>query len=203
MRETSNTALVPYTAEQMFALVEDFESYPLFVPWVTSTRLLERGSDVVVGQLEMHRGPLHETFTTRTAFMRPREITLSLIEGPFKTFEGRWSFTPLGDSGSKVGLAMRFEFANARTRRVALAHLREELRRTRRCVRYARPLVVWRALMQADSAVTRSVFNEAGHQRCDDEQERPAQVQFQCCFNRPREPRSILAHIADRARGGD
>ena len=113
MRETSNTALVPYTAEQMFALVEDFESYPQFVPWVTSTRLLERGSDFVVGQLEMHRGPLHETFTTRTVFIRPREITLSLIEGPFKTFEGRWSFIPLGDRGSKVGLAMRFEFANA------------------------------------------------------------------------------------------
>jgi len=113
MRETSNTALVPYTVEQMFALVEDFESYPEFVPWVTSTRLLERGSDVVVGQLEMRRGPLREKFTTRTALIRPREITLTLIEGPFKTFEGRWSFVPLGDRGSKVGFSMRFEFANA------------------------------------------------------------------------------------------
>ena len=112
MRETTKTALVPYTVQQMFALVEDFERYPQFVPWVKSARLLERSPDEVVGELEMHRGPLRETFTTRTAFIRPREITLALIEGPFRTFEGRWTFQPLGDRGSKVGLCVRFEFAN-------------------------------------------------------------------------------------------
>ena len=112
MRETTKTALVPYTVEQMFALVEDFERYKEFVPWVTSSRLIERGADVVVGRLEMHLGPLRETFATRTVLIRPREITLALVEGPFKTFEGRWTFDPLGDRGSKVSLFARFEFAN-------------------------------------------------------------------------------------------
>ena len=112
MRETTQTSLVPYTVEQMFALVEDFESYPQFVPWVVSTRILERGVDMVVGQLEMKRGVLRETFATRTCFFRPREITLSLVEGPFKTFEGRWTFEPVGNLGSKVSLFARFEFAN-------------------------------------------------------------------------------------------
>jgi ribosome-associated toxin RatA of RatAB toxin-antitoxin module len=112
MRETMKTALVPYTVEQMFALVEDFEGYAQFVPWVTSSRILERGTDVLVGRLEMHRGPVRETFATRTVLMRPREITLELVEGPFQTFEGRWTFEPLGDRGSKVALFVRFEFAN-------------------------------------------------------------------------------------------
>ena len=66
----------------------------------------------MVGRLEMRRGPLRETFSTRTVLIRPREITLSLVEGPFKTFEGRWTFKPLGDRGSKVSLFARFEFAN-------------------------------------------------------------------------------------------
>jgi ribosome-associated toxin RatA of RatAB toxin-antitoxin module len=113
VRETIQSALVPFTVEQMFALVEDFESYPQFVPWVKSTRIVERGPDMVVGRLEMHLGVMRETFATRTVFDRPREITLELIEGPFKTFEGRWTFAPVGDLGSKVGLAVRFEFANA------------------------------------------------------------------------------------------
>jgi len=112
MRETLNTALVPYTVEQMFALVEDFERYPQFVPWVASTRILERGRDEVVGWLEMHRGPLRESFTTRTSFDRPGKITLALIEGPFSTFEGQWSFKPIGDRGSKVEFLVHFEFAN-------------------------------------------------------------------------------------------
>ncbi len=71
MQETMQSALVPYTVEQMFSLVEDFERYPEFVPWVTSTRLLERGLHEVVGQLEMHRGLMRETFTTRTVFAPP------------------------------------------------------------------------------------------------------------------------------------
>jgi ribosome-associated toxin RatA of RatAB toxin-antitoxin module len=112
MRETTKSALVPFTVEQMFALVEDFEHYSEFLPWVTSSHLIERGPDVVVGRLEMRRGPLHEAFATRTVLIRPREITLSLVEGPFKTFEGRWTFKPLGDRGSKVSLFARFEFAN-------------------------------------------------------------------------------------------
>lgn len=112
MRETTNTALVPYTVDQMFALVEDFERYSQFVPWVTSSLLIERDADVVVGRLEMCRGILRETFATRTVLNRPREITLSLVEGPFKAFEGRWTFQPIGDLGSKVSLFARFEFSN-------------------------------------------------------------------------------------------
>ena len=127
MRETTNTALVPYTVEQMFALVEDFERYPQFVPWVTSTRLLERGPDVVVGQLEMHRGILRETFATRTVLIRPREITLSLIEGPFKTFEGRWTFEPIGDQRQQGRSFRAFRIREPRARRVAVAHFQEEL----------------------------------------------------------------------------
>lgn len=112
MRETKRTALVPYTAEQMFALVEDFERYPQFVPWVASTRLLDRDGDVLVGQLEMRRGPLRETFTTRNVLRPPHEMTLTLVEGPFKTFQGSWTFEPLGGRGCKVSFAMRFEFAH-------------------------------------------------------------------------------------------
>ena len=34
MREVNRSALVPYTPAQMFALVEDIERYPRFLPWV-------------------------------------------------------------------------------------------------------------------------------------------------------------------------
>lgn len=112
MRETMRNALVPYTAEQMFALVEDFERYPQFVPWVVSARLVERGADVLVGRLEMHREPLRETFTAQAVLARPHQITLRLLEGSFRTFEGRWTFEPLGERGCKVSLVVRFEFMN-------------------------------------------------------------------------------------------
>lgn len=113
MREVTRSALVPYTAEQMFALVEDIERYPEFVPWISSAQKLESTGDQVTGRLEMHRAGVRETFTTRNWLKRPTEMLMTLVDGPFKTFEGRWSFTSLGDKGVKVGLTIRFEFANA------------------------------------------------------------------------------------------
>ncbi|HEX7114934.1 MAG TPA: type II toxin-antitoxin system RatA family toxin, partial [Steroidobacter sp.] len=112
MREVKTSALVPFTAGQMFALVEDIASYPQFVPWVSSAQVLEKGPHEVVGRLEMHRSGVRETFTTRNVLRPPREITLTLVDGPFKTLEGRWMFDPIGERGTRVSLAIRFEFAN-------------------------------------------------------------------------------------------
>jgi ribosome-associated toxin RatA of RatAB toxin-antitoxin module len=113
MREVSRSALVPYTPEQMFALVEDVESYPQFLPWVSAAELIERSPQQVVGRLHMHRGGMRETVTTRNVLTPPREITLNLVAGPFKTLEGRWSFEPIGARGTNVGLTIRFELANS------------------------------------------------------------------------------------------
>ena len=113
MKEVKRSALVPYTPEQMFALVEDIESYPQFLPWVSGAQLLERGPREVVGRLEMHRAGMREVVTTRNVLTAPREITLGLVAGPFKTFDGRWTFEPIGvDRGTRVDLSIRFEFAN-------------------------------------------------------------------------------------------
>lgn len=114
MREVKRSALVSYTAEQMFALVEDIERYPQFLPWVAAAQLLERTPQEVVGRLEMHRAGMREIVTTRNVLTPPREITLALVAGPFKTLEGRWTFEPIGeDRGTRVSLSIRFEFANS------------------------------------------------------------------------------------------
>jgi ribosome-associated toxin RatA of RatAB toxin-antitoxin module len=112
MREVNRSALVPYTAEQMFALVDDIERYPDFVPWVVAAQVIERTPETVVGRLEMQRSGVREKFTTRNVLKRPNEITLTLVEGPFRTLEGRWQFEPIGERGVKVSLSIRFEFAN-------------------------------------------------------------------------------------------
>lgn len=115
MREITRTALVPYTPQQMYALVEDIERYPQFVPWISRAQVLERGPDFLVGRLEMQRAGLHERFTTRNSLQPPERIVLDLVDGPFNTLQGLWSFVPILDRGTKISLEMRFEFAHALT----------------------------------------------------------------------------------------
>lgn len=113
MREVTKTALVPYTPQQMFVLVADFEHYPQFVPWVERSDVLERGADYVVGRLTMHRSGIRESFVTRNLMHAPDQIEMRLVEGPFKTLDGLWTFEDLAGRGTKVGLRMRFAFSNA------------------------------------------------------------------------------------------
>jgi len=112
MRTVERSALVPYSPEQMFALVQDIERYPEFVPWVTRATVLERSATEVVGRIEMERAGLRETFTTRNLLYPPHRMELKLMEGPFKTLDGQWGFEPIADRGTKIALLMRFEFAN-------------------------------------------------------------------------------------------
>jgi ribosome-associated toxin RatA of RatAB toxin-antitoxin module len=96
----------------MFDLVIDVERYPLFLPWVTAAELHQRSDHDLLASMEMSRGGVRERFTTRNEFDRPAYMTMQLVEGPFRLLAGRWTFTPIGDAGTRVELEMRFEFAN-------------------------------------------------------------------------------------------
>lgn len=122
MPHIMRSALVPHSAERMFALVNDVERYVEFLPWCSAARLCEESEEVIVAELELSRGGLRQRFTTRNALAPPERMTLELVEGPFDWFAGEWRFTALGDEACKVELEMDFEYSG-RFARTALAPL--------------------------------------------------------------------------------
>ena len=114
MREIQRSALVPYTPAQMFALVDDFERYPEFLPWVSAASIIERTETERVGRLEMARAGLREQVTTRNVVTPPGRMEMRLLDGPFRILEGVWTFDAVGEAeaprGTRVGLVFRFEF---------------------------------------------------------------------------------------------
>jgi ribosome-associated toxin RatA of RatAB toxin-antitoxin module len=107
------SALVKFSAQQMFDLVDDIESYPKFLPWCSGSRVLKREDDVVDGQIEIAKAGFHKSFTTRNRLDQGGKIYMSLLEGPFKSLEGVWNFMPLRDDASKISLDLEFEIASA------------------------------------------------------------------------------------------
>lgn len=117
MREVKRNALVPYTPAQMFALVEDFERYPEFLPWVSGAKLLSRDANELVGRLEMERFGIKEHFTTRNRLHAPTQMDMVLVDGPFKSLDGYWRFTAIHDTdsaprGTRVDLYIVFQLKN-------------------------------------------------------------------------------------------
>ena len=118
MRQIKRSALVPETPARMYELINDVERYPEFVPWCVGARLISRTGPEVVAQLEVRRGLLRASFTTRNTLEEGCRVRMALVEGPFKTLKGLWTLTgicdPSGESlGSRVELEMSFEFSNS------------------------------------------------------------------------------------------
>ena len=119
MRTVNKSALVPYPAESMYALVNDVAHYPEFLPWCRSARILSQGDTEMRASLEFARGGFHKTFTTRNSMQPGQNIVITLEDGPFRQLQGHWHFENLGATGSKVSLNMEFEFAGALLDRMA------------------------------------------------------------------------------------
>jgi ribosome-associated toxin RatA of RatAB toxin-antitoxin module len=113
MREIKRTALVAQSPGRMYTLINDIESYPQFVPWCTSARVESRSERQIVATLGVRRGLLHAEFTTRNQLEPDRSVRMELVRGPFRFLEGQWVLTPVGETGCRVDLTMRFAFASA------------------------------------------------------------------------------------------
>ncbi len=117
LQTVNRSALVPYAASKMYALVADVEKYPGFLPWCRDAHIREPGEDSVEASLEIGRGPIRKTFTTRNVMTRDSRIDIKLIDGPFKHLQGCWQFVTLDGAGCRIVLDLEFELSNAVLRR--------------------------------------------------------------------------------------
>ncbi len=100
--------VVPYTAKQMFDLVNDVEKYPEYLPWCKNVRILRQTAeemDVSVGVL---MGPVNKEFTTRNQMVDGEVIYMSLVNGPFKKLRGEWKFVAINEHESKIEFELDF-----------------------------------------------------------------------------------------------
>ena len=109
MPTVQRSAHVPYSAEQMFDLVNDIESYPKFLHWCRGARIDVRQGNTVEATLEIGVLGFQQSFRTRNTLARPQRIGIELVSGPFRRLRGEWRFTAAASSGSDVSLSLLFE----------------------------------------------------------------------------------------------
>lgn len=111
MGSVNKSALVPYSAGEMFALVNDVAAYPEFLPWCGSAQVLAASEDEVKARVEIAYGSVRKAFTTHNRLQKDKMIEMRLLEGPFRHLEGYWRFDVLGERACKVSLDLDFEFS--------------------------------------------------------------------------------------------
>jgi ribosome-associated toxin RatA of RatAB toxin-antitoxin module len=111
MASVQKSVLVPYSAQQLFALVEGVEDYPAFLPWCGGVRMLERRSDSALVRIDIDFHGVRAHFTTANDYHAPDRIVITLRDGPFRRLDGIWTFRPLAEDACKVEFALSYEFA--------------------------------------------------------------------------------------------
>ena len=105
----NRSALVMHSSERMYALVNDISSYPQFLPWCSKALILEEGGEYMLAKLEVSKGRVKQSFTTRNDLSADGRILMSLVDGPFSHLKGVRNFTVLQDNACKVELILDFE----------------------------------------------------------------------------------------------
>ena len=112
MKRITRSAIVECNADDFYALVEDIESYPSFLPWCAAVRVRERTQSRTIATLTLAARGMRYSFTTENANRPGRAIDLRLLEGPFRRFGAHWRFTPLASDAAKVEFTLEYEFAS-------------------------------------------------------------------------------------------
>ena len=112
MELIDRSALVPYTADEMYALVSDIIAYPQFLPWCSDTQILSQEGKELSARIDFSVSGVSQSFTTRNQLQPGEEIAMQLVSGPFSSLEGRWWFEPLGDAGCKISLLLEYDFSS-------------------------------------------------------------------------------------------
>ncbi len=115
----SETRRLPYSPDQMYALVADVAQYPQFIPWISASRIRsvtpEGDHAMMLADLVIGFKMFRERFLSRvTLWDADRKIDTEYVDGPFKYMISKWEFAPApdGQPGCEVRFAVDFEFRN-------------------------------------------------------------------------------------------
>ena len=104
---------LPFSQQEMFHLVTDVASYPLFLPWCLAARVMPEGDNLMVADLVIGYKTFRESYTSRVHLTPHDRIEVTLEKGPFHHLETLWIFVPLASDTCEVFFSLVFEFKSS------------------------------------------------------------------------------------------
>jgi ribosome-associated toxin RatA of RatAB toxin-antitoxin module len=110
MSKIEHSALLEFSAQQMYDLVNQVDRYPEFLPWCAASEILAETDDSMTAMIKIKKGIIEKAFTTENQLIPTQSITMNLINGPFKSMQGLWQFKTLSDTACKTSFSLEFTF---------------------------------------------------------------------------------------------
>jgi ribosome-associated toxin RatA of RatAB toxin-antitoxin module len=112
MYNINRSALVSYSDQKMYELINDVDGYKKFLPWCGGSQVLEDNGDNRLASVTIAFKGVHKTFTTHNTLTPYSRIRLDMVDGPFSRLHGTWTFKALDANACKISLDLDFDFSN-------------------------------------------------------------------------------------------
>jgi ribosome-associated toxin RatA of RatAB toxin-antitoxin module len=112
MPTISRSALVMFSCQQMYQLVNDVAAYPEFLTDCKASKIIAKTDTSMTASLLVAKAGIQKWFTTENTLIENQQIILTLVDGPFKKLSGCWQFEQLSEQACKVSLTLDYEFSN-------------------------------------------------------------------------------------------
>jgi ribosome-associated toxin RatA of RatAB toxin-antitoxin module len=109
MPKIIQTTILDAPVTRAYKIVSDVERYPEFLPGCQSVSILESVQEQILIRVDVSWSGFSDSFVTKNRSILNERIQMDLSAGPFNSLDGVWSFSPIGESGSRVGLELNYE----------------------------------------------------------------------------------------------
>lgn len=121
---------LPYTPEQMYALVAAVDLYHEFLPWCVASRINRRESDnVFYADLVVGYKMIRERFSSKVMLQEGKSIQIEYLKGPLKHLKNHWRFSEADNGSCLIDFNVEFEFKNKALQGLAQAFFKEVIHR--------------------------------------------------------------------------
>ena len=100
---------MPYSAQQVYNLVNDVDSYPEFLPWCGGSEVVSESGSEMTAKVTIAKLGIKQTFETKNHLVPGHRIQMNLISGPFKSLRGEWEFKALDVDACRIRFEVEFE----------------------------------------------------------------------------------------------
>ncbi|MEI7530645.1 MAG: type II toxin-antitoxin system RatA family toxin [Betaproteobacteria bacterium] len=112
MKSIYKTVLVGHSTLEMFNLIKDIESYPVFLPWCGGVEILNVTEENMEAKIHINFNGVKQFFHTINEQKSPTLIEMKYVDGPFKEFQGKWELQALSEKACKIQFTLSYEFSN-------------------------------------------------------------------------------------------
>ena len=99
--------------ETIFNLINDIDSYPDYLPWCTKTEVIEKPDHSIIGKIFISKSFINWNFSTKNIIKKNESISLELVDGPFESLNGKWSFSVIDGFNTRVSLEINYKFKSS------------------------------------------------------------------------------------------